>query len=480
MLKQQLSQKQQLKMLPQQLMLVKLLEVTTAELDERITQELESNPALEEVPPEEGGQDDQGTDMPDNSQDEAFDLEDYAADDDIPDYKLKINNYSKDDRREDIPFSADMTFFEHLQNQVGLRSLSQKMTDLVLYVIGNIDEDGYLRRTTEEMCDDLLFQNGQQVSAKELEEAIEIIHTLDPAGVGARSLQENLLIQLERKEESPSVQLAQNIVGDHFDDLAHKNYDHILSDLNVDQQVLREAFQEILRLNPKPGGAWSTLLDKNKEVVIPDFIVENDNGHLIVSLNDRNHHALRVSPDFEYMHKQLASKKDHSRKSKDAIFYVKQQIDSAASFIDSLHRRNDTLLSTMKAIVELQKPFFMEGDESLLRPLILKDIAEVTGLDVSTISRVSNSKYVQTEFGIYPLKFFFFQMVQTDSGEELSTHAIKMALQNAIDHEDKKNPLTDDQLAILLAEQGFDIARRTVAKYRAQMNIPVSQMRREL
>jgi RNA polymerase sigma-54 factor len=481
MLKQQLAQKQQLKLLPQQLMLVKLLEATTAELDERIVQELESNPALEEMSQEEvERENDAEVDiLESNSEQDTFDLTDYAVDDDIPDYKLKINNYSKDDIQNEIPFSEDITFYEYLQNQVGLRSLSKQMAKLILYVIGNIDSDGYLRRKTEDMLDDLLFQNGEVVTGKEIEEAISEIQTFDPAGVGARSVQECLSLQLARKDENDSVNLALNIVEFHFDDLAHKNYDKIIAELKVDQALLRDAFHEILRLNPKPGSAWTTLMDRNKEMVIPDFIVENDNGHLMVTLNDRNRHVLRVSTDFQQIQQQMHLQENKSRQEKDATYYVKQQIESAEMFIDSLKRRNITLLSTMLAIVEMQRPFFLDGDETLLRPMILKDIAEKTQLDVSTISRVSNSKYVQTEFGTFPLKFFFFQMVQTESGEELSTHAIKSALQSIVDKEDKKNPLTDDQIAEFLAKQGFDIARRTVAKYRAQMSIPMSQMRRE-
>jgi RNA polymerase sigma-54 factor len=355
------------------------------------------------------------------------------------------------------------------------------MSELVLYVVGNIDEDGYLRRNTHDMCDDLLFQNGEYVQEEDLNEAIAVVQSLDPPGVGARSLQECLLLQLQRKkEETPALQLALNIVKNYFEELTHKNFERIKQSLKVDDALLREAFQEIVRLNPKPGASWSTLMERNAETVIPDFIVENDNGRLIVSLNDRNRHYLRISSDFQTMQKQLNARKDRSRHAKEAMFYVKQQIESAESFIDSLQRRNQTLMATMTAIVEMQEPFFLEGNEALLRPMILKDIAERTGLDVSTISRVVNSKYVQTEFGIYPLKFFFFQLVQTDSGEELSSLAIKMALEKIIETEDKKKPLTDDLIAEKLAQQGFDIARRTVSKYRAQLGIPSAQMRKEL
>jgi len=476
-----MTQKQQLKLLPQQLMLVKLLEATTIELDERVIQELESNPALEEGAGDEATKDADSQDEfePDMESGDS-DLADYRTEDDIPDYKLVINNRSKDEKKEDIPFSADITFHEYLLDQVGLRMLSEEERSFVEYIIGNIDNDGYLRRSTTDMCNDLLFQMGQDVNEKSLNKAIETVQEFDPAGVGARSLQECLLLQLKRDDSSGARRLAVVVIERYFEEFARKNYQKITTELCIEDTDLKQVISEVLHLNPKPGSAWSTLLERNKEVVIPDFIVENDNGTLIVTLNDRNRHSLRVSPDYKVMQQQLTAEKTTSRNAKEAVQYVKQQIESAEIFIDTLSRRNTTLLTTMRAIIKLQRPFFLEGNEALLKPMILKDIAEITGYDLSTISRVSNSKYVQTEFGTFSLKYFFSQLVQTESGEEFSIHEVKDALQNIIEGEDKSHPYSDEKLAELLTKEGFDIARRTVAKYRDQLGLPTAQLRKEL
>jgi len=482
MLKQQLAQKQQLKLLPQQLMLVKLLEATTVELDERVIQELESNPALEESAGEDSNNDSDNQDDFGSNQDNGdMDLGDYRNEDDIPDYKLIANNRSRDEKKEDIPFSADLTFHEFLQDQVGLRSLTEYERTLVEYIIGNIDNDGYLRRSTDDMSNDLLFQLGQDISEKDLNIAIASVQEFDPPGVCARSLQECLLLQLRREEsDSEACRLAQVDIEKYFEEFARKNYQKIMSELGIKDEAMKQIVHEVLRLNPKPGNAWSTLLEKNKEIVVPDFIVENDNGVLIVTLNDRNQHSLRVNPDYQQMQQQLTSDKAANRNVKEAAQYVKQQIESAEIFIDTLNRRNTTLLTTMRAIIELQRPFFLDGNEALLKPMILKDIAEITGFDLSTISRVSNSKYVQTEFGTFPLKYFFSQLVQTESGEEFSIHEVKNALQDIIENEDKKHPYSDEKLAELLTKEGFDIARRTVAKYRDQLGLPTAQLRKQL
>ena len=482
MLKQQLAQKQQLKLLPQQLMLVKLLEATTIELDERVIQELESNPALEESAGDESSNDADNQDEFGSDRDNGdVDLGDYRNEDEIPDYKLIANNRSRDEKKEDIPFSADLTFQEFLQEQVGLRSFTEYERTLVEYIIGNIDNDGYLRRSTDDMSNDLLFQLGQDVGEKELDEAIACVQEFDPPGVCARSLQECLLLQLQREEsESDSCRLAKMVIERYFEEFARKNYQKIMSELGIKDDDMKRIVHEVLHLNPKPGNAWSTLLEKNKEVVIPDFIVENDNGVLIVTLNDRNQHSLRVNPDYQQMQQQLTSDKPVNRNVKEAAQYVKQQIESAEIFIDTLNRRNTTLLTTMRAIIELQRTFFLDGNEAQLKPMILKDIAEITGYDLSTISRVSNSKYVQTEFGTFPLKYFFSQMVQTESGEEFSVHEVKSVLQNIIENEDKKRPYSDEKLAELLTKEGFDIARRTVAKYRDQLGLPTAQLRKQI
>ncbi|MBP1638516.1 MAG: polymerase, sigma 54 subunit, RpoN/SigL [Bacteroidetes bacterium] len=482
MLKQQLAQKQQLKLLPQQLMLVKLLEATTIELDERVIQELESNPALEESSGDESSSDmDNQDEFGSDSDNGDADLGDYRNEDEIPDYKLIANNRSRDEKKEDIPFSADLTFHEFLQEQVGLRAMTEYERTLVEYIIGNIDNDGYLRRSTDDMSNDLLFQLGQDVSEKDLSEAIASVQEFDPPGVCARSLQECLLLQLGRHEtESKACKLAKIVIGRYFEEFARKNYQKIMSELGITDEAMKQVVHKVLHLNPKPGNAWSTLLEKNKEVVIPDFIVENDNGVLIVTLNDRNQHSLRVNPDYQQMQQQFASEKSANKNVKEAVQYVKQQIESAEIFIETLNRRNVTLLTTMRAIIGLQQPFFLDGNEALLKPMILKDVAEITGYDLSTISRVSNSKYVQTEFGTFPLKYFFSQLVQTESGEEFSVHEVKNMLQNIIDGEDKKRPYSDEKLAELLTKEGFDIARRTVAKYRDQLGLPTAQLRKQL
>lgn len=480
MLKQQLAQKQQLKLLPQQLMLVKLLEATTIELDERIVQELESNPALEEGQAEDAAASDGDVDFEIGQDGGDADLGDYRNEDDIPDYKLQANNRSKDERKEDIPFSADLTFHEYLQDQVGLRVLNEQERMLVEYIIGNIDADGYLRRSTDDMSNDLLFQLGYDIGEGELNQAIECVQEFDPAGVCARSLQECLLLQLRRDHKTGVRGLAEVVLDRYFEEFARKNYQKIMSDLNLNDTQMKKVIQEVLHLNPKPGNAWGTLLEKNKEIVIPDFIVDNDNGVLTVTLNDRNQHMLRVNPDYQTMQQQLTTEPATNKNTREAIQYVKQQIESAEMFIETLGRRNATLLTTMRAIVAMQQPFFLDGNEALLKPMILKDIAERTGYDLSTISRVSNSKYVQTEFGTFPLKFFFSQLVQTESGEEFSVHEVKDVLQRIIGNEDKKRPYSDEKLAELLTKEGFDIARRTVAKYRDQLGLPTAQLRKQL
>lgn len=480
MLKQQLAQKQQLKLLPQQLMLVKLLEATTVELDERVVQELESNPALEEGAADDGSSSDEPAEFDAGSESGDVDLGDYRTEDDIPDYKLQANNRSRDERKEDIPFSADLTFHEYLQDQVGLRPLSEHERMLVEYIIGNIDNDGYLRRSIDDMSNDLLFQLGYDIREEDLQQAILCVQEFDPPGVCARSLQECLLLQLRRDNKQGARRLVEVVLERYFEEFARKNYQKIISDLNLKDSDMKKVVQEVLHLNPKPGNAWGTLLEKNKEIVIPDFIVENDNGVLTVTLNDRNQHTLRVNPDYQMMQQQLATEQTTNKNTREAIQYVKQQIESAEMFIDTLSRRNTTLLTTMRAIIEMQRPFFLDGNEALLKPMILKDVAEVTGYDLSTISRVSNSKYVQTEFGTFPLKFFFSQLVQTESGEEFSVHEVKNVLQRIIDGEDKKRPYSDEKLAELLTKEGFGIARRTVAKYRDQLGLPTAQLRKQL
>lgn len=483
MLKQQLQQKLQQKLSPAQIQVIKMLEVPTLELEERIRQEIEENPALEE-----GAESDNDSDEfdefgnEDGGNNDDFDIDDYVADDDIPDYKLKANNTSKDDKHEDIPFSVGMTFHENLIDQLGLLQLSEHQHMLAEYVIGNIDDEGYLRRTPESMVDDIVFQAGIQTTDDEMIKIVELVRQFDPAGVGATTLQECLLLQLDRKNQTKETKLAAKVISEYFEEFSKKHYDKITKSLNINDEQLKKIISEIVHLNPKPGNAWGgNVLEKSMATIVPDFILENDENQLTVHLNNSNIPELRVNNTYNEMFQDYASnKKNQTREMKDAVMFVKQKIDAARWFIDAIKQRQQTLLTTMMAIVQFQKEFFIEGDDTYLKPMILKDIADRTGFDISTISRVSNSKYIQTEFGIFPVKYFFSESMTNDSGEEVSTREIKKILQDCIDNEDKRKPLNDDALAEVLKEKGYLIARRTVAKYREQLNIPVARLRKEI
>lgn len=482
MLKQQLQQKLQQKLSPAQIQVIKMLEVPTLELEERIRQELEENPALEEGAELTDADSDEDFGMDDGGNNDDFDPEEYMADDDIPDYKLKANNSSKDDKYQEIPFSAGMTFHEFLIDQIGLMQITEHERMLIEYVIGNIDEEGYLRRTPEAMVDDIVFQAGVQTTDEEMYRIIRLVQELDPAGVGATTLQECLMLQLVRKDRTESIRLAIRLIKDYFEEFSRKHYDKIQRGLDMDDIMLKKVMTEITHLNPKPGNAWGgNILEKSMATIVPDFILENDEGQLSVTLNNSNIPELRVNSTYNDMFQDYAaSKQNQSREMKDAVMFVKQKIDSARWFIDAIKQRQQTLLTTMMAIVEFQEEFFIEGDDTYLKPMILKDIADLTGYDISTISRVSNSKYIQTEFGIYPVKYFFSESMTNDSGEEVSTREIKKILQDCIDNEDKRKPLNDEALADVLKTKGYIVARRTVAKYREQLNIPVARMRKEV
>lgn len=482
MLKQNLQQKLLQKLSPQQIQMIKLLEIPAIQLEQRIKKELEENPTLEEgaddpYPEQEEVQDE----SPAEQQDE-FSLEDYMQDDEIPGYRLNAQNYSSDQKREEIPFSMGNSFREQLKAQLGLRKLSEEQEVLAEYVLGNIDDDGYLRRDLEAIADDLAFSVGLETSYEELHAVLMIIQDFDPAGVGARSLQECLLLQLERRDNHAEVtSRAYQILKNHFDEFTNKHYDKILQRLNISEAELKEALEEILRLNPKPGGAVGDSQAKSFHHIVPDFILEESEGELQLYLNSSNVPELRVSRTYSEMFETYnANKASATREDKDAITFVKQKLDSARWFIDAIRQRHNTMLLTMNAILDYQEEYFYEGDETRMRPMILKDIADRTGLDISTISRVVNSKYIQTHFGIYPLKYFFSEGMTTDSGEEVSTREIKKILQDCIDNEDKRKPLTDDRLSAILNEKGYQIARRTVAKYREQLNLPVARLRKEL
>jgi len=484
MLKQSLQQKLLQKLSPQQIQVIKLLELPTLQLEERIKKELEENPVLDEGGSDEAVQEDlQEDDQEINDKDqEEFSLEDYMDDDDTPSYKLAAQNYSKDDKHEDIPFSGGTTFHEQLISQLGLRILSPEKAALAEYLIGNIDEDGYLRRDIDSIVDDLAFSTGIDTSFEELVELLHVIQDFDPAGIGARDLQECLLLQIKRKgSHNPDVKLAHIILKKHFDEFTRKHYDKIQKRLNISDEDFKCAVDEILKLNPKPGGAFVNPMSKPSPTIIPDFILEEEDGELNLSLNSRNVPDLHISRSYADMIDDYSkNKSNQSKDQKDAVMFVKQKLDSAKWFIDAIRQRQNTLMLSMKAIIDFQHDYFIEGDEKKLKPMILKDISELTSLDISTISRVSNSKYIQTHFGIFSLKYFFSEGLQTDNGEEVSTREIKNILQECVDNEDKKKPLTDDKLAAILKEKSYVIARRTVAKYREQLNIPVARLRKEL
>ena len=486
MLDQKLQQKLLQKLSPQQIQMIKLLEVPAMQLEERIKKELEENPALEEG--EEEDEDVQGEDeeeineeQEEREQDE-FALDDYLNDEDIPDYRLQSNNTSKDDeRREEIPFSAGTSFHENLISQFNLRAETERQQILGEYIIGNIDDDGYLRREVENMVDDLAFLQNITTDVKELNEVLTIIQDLEPPGVGAHDLRECLLLQVERKDLlSASVLLTKTVLKDYFEEFSRRHYEKIMAKLMISEQDMKGVIEEVLKLNPKPGGAVNDPYHKTAQQIIPDFILEQTDYGLELSLNNRNVPDLKVNRGYSEMLQTYSRDKAAGKQNRDAIMFVKQKLDAAKWFIDAMKQRQNTLLLTMNAILEYQKEYFTEGDDTKLRPMILKDVAEMTGLDISTVSRVANSKYIQTHFGIYPLKFFFSEGMQTDAGDEVSTREIKRILQECLGNEDKRKPLTDEKLTEILQEKGYLIARRTVAKYREQLNIPVARMRKEI
>ncbi len=496
-LSQGLQQKLLQKLSPQQIQLMKLLQLPTAILDERIKEELEENPALETG--EEGEDekeefenetvdefdaDKEDEYEPDGSLDEyeQIDISDYVqdGDDDIADYRMKDENYPDPDENKTIPHKVETGFNELMLEQLGMLNLDEHKHKIAEQIIGNLDDDGYLRRDISAVVDDLAFRQNILTSEEEIGQLLLQIQQFDPAGVGARNLQECLLLQLERKlGEGRHIELAIKILDKYFDEFTKKHYEKIQRALNLSDEQLREVIGQIIKLNPKPGG---TVGDTNKGegYIIPDFFIVNNVGKLELTLNSKNAPDLRISEGYRDMLKDYdrGSKKD--KRQKEAVLFIKQKIDAAKWFIDAIKQRQHTLLSTMSAIMNYQHDFFITGDETELRPMILKDIAEKTNLDISTVSRVANSKFVQTEYGTYRLKFFFSESLQTDSGEEVSTREVKKILSNLIEGESKKQPLSDERLTELLQEKGYNIARRTVAKYREQLNMPVARLRKEL
>lgn len=500
-LSQSLQQKLLQKLSPQQIQLMKLLQVPTANLETRIKEELEENPALEldeekhdegadELKDEfsENGEDD--FEEKDGSEDEYdnIDISEYVqeGDDDVADYKLRDDNYPEEDEGRQLPFKAETSFYELMNNQLGLLKLEEKERVIAEQIVGSLDEDGYLRRETAAIVDDLAFRQNISATEEEIESIIKRIQQFDPPGVASRDLRECLLIQLYRLRDETRLtggqvkilDLAIKAIGKYFDEFTKKHYEKIQRGLGIDDDQLKEVMQVIVRLNPKPGGHVGEM-NKAENYVVPDFFIMNNGGKLELTLNSRNAPELRISEGYRDMLKDYDRGAKKDKRQKEAVLFIKQKIDAAKWFIDAIKQRQHTLLSTMNAIMEHQYNFFLTGDETELKPMILKDIAEKTGLDISTVSRVANSKFVQTEYGTYRLKFFFSESLSTDSGEEVSTREVKKILSDLIEGEDKKHPLSDERLTELLQEKGYNIARRTVAKYREQLNIPVARLRKE-
>ncbi len=499
MLNQRLQQKLLQKLSPQQILLMKLLQIPAVGLEQRIKQEIEENPALEIDSPEATDQDlqesnseesdDDGLETDENfeeyedlnNKEEEYQMDDYLDDDEIPEYRLRQNNYSPDDERKEIPFVSGTSFHDLLKQQLGYRKLDEHKYQIGLYIIGNIDDSGYLQRSTDSIVDDLAFTQNIMTTKEEVEEILSIIQEFDPAGVGARNLQECLMIQLKRKareESSPEMELAMKIIGRYFNEFTKKHYSKIMKRAEVDEEQLKKAIDIILELNPKPGNSLSETTRTN-HYIIPDFTITNTNGELELYMNSWNYPELRINNTYHEMINTLGSQKK-TKKQREAYSFVKQKVDSAKWFIEAIRQRQNTLYVTMKAIMDYQREYFLTGDETRLKPMILKDIADKVGLDISTISRVANSKYVQTPFGTFLLKSFFSESMQKNDGEEVSTREVKTILKDIIESEDKKKPLTDEQLKKMLNEKGYNIARRTVAKYREQLGIPVARLRKEL
>lgn len=474
--------KQKTTLTPLQIQEIRILEYPTLELEQRIEREVEENPGLEVGTDETETQQEQDeyAGQEDALQNDDFDLNDYISDDETPDYKLRTNNYSPDDKQEDIPFSVGQSFQEQLLSQLGLLNISPQKRAIAQYVIGNIDEDGYLRREPEQLVDDIVFRAGVEVTDEEMKDIIKLIQdTFEPAGVCAKDLRECLLIQLRRKQQTESVKLAEEILDKRYKDFTAHHYQKITDRYSLTDQQLRDAIAEIQHLNPKPGNTYSTDVYQNT-TVIPDFLIEVEEGQISISLNNANIPELRVNREFNEMLQTYQAQPTHTKQEKDTISFIKDRIDSARWFIDAIKQRNETLLRTMRTIVAIQRDYFLDGDEALLKPMILKDVADRTGFDVSTISRVSNSKFAQTPYGIFPLRYFFSEAMTNDEGEEVATKAIKNALQEIVNMEDKKHPLNDDELVRKMKEKGYPIARRTIAKYRMQLGIPVARLRKEI
>jgi len=482
MLKQYLQLKLSQKLSPQQIQLMKLIELPLQELEERLSREIEENPALESGKDKEDDDyfdTDSDYDEQSNKDDGDINVEDYLSDDDTPDYKLKSNNYSDDDEEKSLPFVSGISFNQFLKNQLATFSLNDEDQKIAEFLVGSVDQSGYIRAELLDIVDDLAFTSGIYTDLESLKKILQKIHLLDPPGVGAKDLQECLVIQLKRKNQTKSVENATTILENYFDLFIKKHYKKIIQKLNIDEDSLRDSIKEIEKLNPKPGSAFSEPAKINS-TIIPDFKIEIVDNQLILNLNSRNAPELFVSNEYKNMLSGYQENKKVSKSQKQAVTFIKQKLDAAKWFIDAINQRNQTLLVTMKTIMDFQKKYFLSGDESNLKPMILKDIAEKINMDISTISRVANSKYVDTPYGIKLIKSFFSEGITNDKGVEVSTIEIKKELQIIIDKENKSKPFTDDELTKKINEKGYPIARRTVAKYREMIGAPVARLRKKL
>ena len=480
MLNQKLQLKLSQKLSPQQIQLMKLIQLSTQEFEQRLSREIEENPALDTSKDEieENSDFENDSTTSDDSDYDEIDVNDYLSDDDIPDYKLKANNYSEDNEK-DIPFTSGESFNQYLKTQ--LHSFSLKGEDLIVaeFIIGSLDPFGYLRRDIIDISDDLIFTLGINYSENQIQKILDKIYLLDPAGVGAKNLQQCLELQLIRKPKNQVVDLALKIIKNHFEQFSKKHFEKIKTKLNIDEDLLKRSIKEIEKLNPRPGGSHNENNKLNSSIV-PDFTIKIIDGELKLELNSRNAPELFVSSEYKNMLAGYNESKTKNKNQKDAVIFIKQKLDSAKWFIDAIKQRNQTLIYTMTAILNFQKKYFLSGDESKIKPMILKDIAEKINMDISTISRVANSKYVDTPYGIKLIKSFFSEGIKNSKGEEISTIEVKKSLEEIIFNENKKSPYTDDQLTKLLNGKGYPIARRTVAKYREMIGSPVARLRKKL
>ena len=472
MLKQELTLKQVQKLSPLQIQTKKLIELPVQELEQRIRKELEENPVLDDDVPE------SKDDTDDDNQPREISLSEIKDDDSIPEYRLRVNNYGKDERPQYNTFSVKESFTQSLMEQLGFRNLSEHQYNIAAFIIGSLDDDGYLRRDIDSLVDDLAFRMNINTDEDEVLEILKVIQEFDPPGIGARDLRECLLIQLKGLKQTEDVTNARRIVSEYFQEFSNKHFQRIMSRLGLDETEMKAAMARIVKLNPSPGGQIDDSYNDQAQQIVPDFVLELEDGELKLSMPRFSIPEIRINK--KYADLLMEASTSSERQKKEAATFVKQKMDSAKWFVEALKQRHNTLLSTMQAIVDYQHDYFIDGDESNLRPMVLKDIAAKTGFDISTISRVVNSKYIETHFGIFPLKYFFSEGLENQQGEEVSTRELKKVLQECVDNEDKHKPLTDDQLVSIMNEKGYKVARRTIAKYRDQLGIPKARLRKEL